>query len=448
MLEKEMPMRNLKPTSRVLRAFITSFGYIAINAATPKSVKQHAARLAENLWRDIERSGIAIDDYLLSARIESLSMYNPSAVPVLHLQIDNGEFPKAGYGTQTCLIGYYMRQRNSEAAFEILQAGLEGRGICKPGRPAFACIIRTAALFETGSREIVLEALRLKPSGMVLRAEAIGLILVHMLHWGYPISQVIERFKKSIVHGSGTNKIDAWEDCLTSLITRRQERHETTASEFVAAISILGLPREEQPENATHYTGQLMWSKIFRRLIASPLSAETRADLLALCFELFPPPDRLHLVPERFSAIIESALMRSQRDRVQEVEALVEWYIDRGKIFPGERHAVLVDYVVLCVRHGELGLALHMLDEPDFCKPSAQEKARAIISRVTGGKQADGTLLEQLRLALLRKRAVHAGADVDIELDIGEGGSRVEDRFHDVEHGAVVDNDLLADDYN
>jgi len=37
---------------------------------------------------------------------------------------------------------------------------------------------------------------------------------------------------------------------------------------------------------------------------------------------------------------------------------------------------------------------------------------------------------------------------VDIELDIGEGGSRVEDRFHDVEHGAVVDNDLLADDYN
>jgi hypothetical protein len=432
MLEQEMPARKLVPTSRVLRAFMIAFSYIAIRAESPLVIRQRAARLADDLWRTVERSGTDIDDELLSARIDSLAMYDAHSVPQLHLQIEKGVYPKAGSVTQRCLIGYHMRQRNSDVALEMIRAGLEGRGICRPGRAAFANVIKLAALYETGSREVVVEVMSLKPPDIVLSADAIGLILAHMLHWGFETSAVIDRFRHSIVQNPKLNSIDVWEDCLTSIMTRRQEKHETTAREFMVAIRILGFPREEMAHNVTHYTGQLLWGKIFRRIIASKLPAETRAELLELCIDQFPAPDTLHFLPERFMAIVESALIRPQRDRISEAEGLVDWYIERGKIFPGERRIVMVNYILLCVRHGELGLALNMLDEPDVGNRAARDAAKTIITQVTRGKLVDSVLLDKLRTVLAGKNKAKVQEEVAIDLDIdADDNARVDDVYVD-----------------
>lgn len=403
MLEVQMPLRNLKPSALVYRAFLISFAYIVKKQDSPKAIKKQAIEAAEDLWGQINRSGIPIRDDLLSARIESLSMYDPVSVPPLYDIISSGKFPQAGVKTLTCLINYFMRQGQAEQAFDILRAGLEERGICYPNEKTFTGVLKLAGLSQyrgEKSRKLVLEALRLKPAKIPLDPASAGLVLAHMLSWGYKVDEVLARFRQSIIQSDRFNTIDCWEVAITSMLTRFQDRHETTENEFFVAIRILDLTRTEPPPNVTHYTGQLLWSKIFRRLIASSIPQETRAELLDLCVDSFPAATVLQFVPDRFLAILEDALNRPRRDRIVEAKGLIEWYLERSKIYPSDMRQVTVGYVQLCVRYGEYGLALNMLAETDSISGTAKRQAQSVIAQVTRGRPANGAVLDALRLAM------------------------------------------------
>jgi len=406
MLEKEIPLRNLKPSALVYRAFLVSFAYIVKKQETSAAIRKQAIEAAEELWGEINRSGIPINDDLLSARIESLSMYDPVSVPALYQIISSGKFPQAGVKTITCLVNYFMRQGQAEQAFEILRAGLDGTGICYPNQQTFTGVFKLAGLSQyrgPRSRQLVLEALQLKPPKIPLDPASVGLVLAHMLSWGYKADEVVERFRQSIVQSERFNTIDCWEVAITSMLTRFQDRHETTEQEFFVAIRILGLTRSEPPINVTHYTGQLLWSKIFRRLIASSLSQQTRAELLDLCVDSFPPANVLQFVPDRFLAILGDTLNRPRRDRIIEAKGLVEWYLERSKIFPSDMRLVTVGYVQLCVRHGEYGLALNMLEENGSISKAGKRQAQALIGQVTRGAPVTSAMLDSIRLAMYGK---------------------------------------------
>jgi hypothetical protein len=404
MLEVQMPLRGLKISPMVYRAFLIAFAYIARRPESPPVVKQQAVELAENTWARINRSDMPVDDHLLSGRIESLSMYDPVSVPALYNVISTGFYPQAKSKTLTCLVNYFMRQGHGDHALEIIRAGLEGRGICHPHKSVYTSVIKLAALSQyrgDESRRIVLEVLKLKPEHIFLDPAAVGLILAHMLSWGYTADQVVDRFRQSIMKSERHNTIDCWEIAITALLTRYQDRHESTESEFFVAIRLLGLTSTEPPPNITHYTGQLLWSKIFRRLIASSVSRETRADLLDLCIVSFPPANILQFVPDRFLAILEDALNRPRRDRISEAKGLVEWYLERSKIFISDLRSVAIGYVQLCVRYGEFGLALNMIEEQKLISQSGKRKARAIIDQVQRGKPVNGGLMDDLKMALV-----------------------------------------------
>jgi hypothetical protein len=403
MLEKQMPLRGLTPSPLVYRAFLISFAYIAKRQESSLALRQQASEAAEELWGEINRNRTRMNDDLLSGRIESLSMYDPLSVPRLYEVISSGSFPQAGIKTLTCLVNYFMRQGQADQALELIRAGLEGRGIARPHKSAFTSVIKLAAQSQYKRKEserLVLAALDLKPANIPLDPASVGLVLAHMLAWGYNADRVVKAFRQSIMESEHFNMIDCWEVTITSMLTRYQDRHETTESEFFVAIKILALTRTEPPPNITHYTGQLLWSKIFRRLIASSLSPDVRAELLDLCVDSFPPAESLQFVPDRFLAIIEDALNRPRRDRIAEAKGLVEWYLERSKSFSGDMRIVTVGYVQLCVRHGEFGLALNMLEELEAISSAGKRQARALIEQVIRGKAVTGALLNDLRLAM------------------------------------------------
>jgi len=424
MLEVQMPLRGLKISPMVYRAFLIAFAYIATRQEMSPAIRRQAIELAENTWARINSSGLVIDDHLLSGRIESLSMYDPSSVPTLHTLITTGMYPQAKIKTLTCLVNYFMRRGYADDALELIRAGLEGRGICRPHKTVYTSVIKLAALSQYGredSRRIVLDVLKLKPEHIALDPAAVGLILAHMLSWGYTADQVIDRFRQSIMKSERYNTIDCWEIAVTSLLTRYQDRHESTEQEFFVAIRILGLTSTEPPPNITHYTGQLLWSKIFRRLIASSVSQEIRADLLDLCVVSFPPANVLQFVPDRFLAILEDALNRPRRDRISEAKGLVEWYLERSKIFISDLRSVAIGYVQLCVRYGEFGLALNMIEEQDFISQSGKRKARAIIDQVQRGKPVNAGLMDDLKMALIgRYKPTDDEAIVEPEPEVEE----------------------------
>jgi hypothetical protein len=450
MLEKQMPMRGLKPSPLVYRAFLISFAYLAKRQESTLALKQQAVEAAEDLWGEINRIGVPVNDDLLSGRIESLSMYDPVSVPALYQIISSGKFPQAGIKTLTCLVNYFMRQGQAEQALEIIRAGLEGRGISQPHKSAFTSVIKLAALSQYRGKEsqrLVLKALELKPARIPLDPASVGLVLAHMLAWGYKTDRVLEAFRQNIMQSERFNMIDCWEVTITSMLTRYQDHHETTESEFFVAIKILGLTRTEPPRNISHYTGQLLWSKIFRRLIASSLSAERRAELLDLCVDSFPPPEVLQFVPDRFLAIIEDALIRPRRDRIAEVKGLVEWYLERSKMYTGDRRLVTIGYVQLCVRHGELGLALNMVEEHDSMSNAAKRQARAVIEQVTRGRLASPAVLDELRLAMHGQfKSKDDGPIVEPEPEVeSDRDGRADDRL--VAESEDGDFDLDGEDY-
>jgi hypothetical protein len=265
------------------------------------------------------------------------------------------------------------------------------------------------------SRRLVLAVLKMKPAKLPLDPGAVGLLLAHTLAWGYPVDYAIERFRQSIMESDKFNTIDCWEITVTSMLTRYQDLHQTTENEFFVAIRILGLTLTEPPPNMTHYTGQLLWSKVFRRLIASSLSPNTRADLLDLCVDSFPPANVLQFVPDRILAILEDTLNRPRRDRINEAKGLVEWYLERSKIYPTDLRLVTVGYVQLCVRYREFGLALNMLEEQDSISEAGKRQAREVIEQVRGGKPFSNAVLEELRLAMYG-RGKQKDHEVPIEL--------------------------------
>jgi hypothetical protein len=407
MLKVQMPARNLTLTPVIYRAFLIAFAYVARRPESTKAIRQQAIESAENLWGEIVQRKVPINDNILSGRIESLSMYDPQSVPTLYDVISTGSYPQANSKTLTCLVNYFMRYGESEQALEIVRAGVEGRGICTPHKSAYTNLVKLAGIPQyegERSRQLVLETLKIKPANISLDPAAVGLVLAHLLSWGYTVDQVIERFRQSIIQSSVFNTIDCWEVAITSLLTRYQDRHVTTENEFHVSIRLLGLTRTEPPPNITHYTGQLLWSKIFRRIIASSLSSDTRANLLDLCVDAFPPAPVLQFALDRFLAILEGALNRPKRDRIAEARGLFEWYTERSQIYRVEMRTVTLGYVQLCVRYGEFGLALNVIEDQAF-SDSAKRKARSIIEKATRGAPASAALLDELSRALagLRK---------------------------------------------
>lgn len=259
MIQKRMPERGLKPPAAVLARLIHAFAYINGRSDFPRSTRDGAGKAAEALWQSVRQEGIPLVDSVIAARIDTLAITGPYAVEHLHEDIECGAYPLAGRDTLSYLVGFYIRRGQPDKAVALIQAGISGKGICRPDRRVFSAAVRAARRVRSNGPTLMVDLLRLKPPDVLLTTSAVGHTLGHLLYWGHSVEDIISRFEATVVQHPKHNLVDPWMSCISAIL----HRDLVTPQSFAVAIGIASLLATKPPPNLTATTARLLWKRIF-----------------------------------------------------------------------------------------------------------------------------------------------------------------------------------------
>lgn len=397
MLQKHLPERQLRPTPYILSSLISAFAHLSVREDLSKYVRDQARKSADQLWSNISQKGTPLTDGLIAARIDAMAKFDSESVPYLHAEISKGLHPNAGHNTMTRLVGWYIARGKPEVALAMIKEGLEGKGICKPGNQVFDYAIRSARNKGSVGRDVVIQLLQIKPVDVELSPSGIGHTLGHLLSWGMDIDAVVERFVDAIVKHPVYNTIDNWMLCVSAILNRDGMNE----IEYIAGLQIAKLLETTPPSNATPTTSRLLWTRLFNRLLASDLPEHTRLTLLDGCLEMFPHVAKLHLGRGALLSIIKHALSRPDLDRSTDIYRILEWYNERIRAQPNECRWTIFETFVIALQHREYAIALHLLQDPTFCKDADYPKARALVASLTKTSNVSPVMLGKLQMTIM-----------------------------------------------
>ena len=409
MLQKHLPERQLQPTPYILSSLISAFAHLSVREDLSKYVRDQARKSADQLWSNINQKRTTLTDGLIAARIDAMAKLDSESVPYLHAEISRGLHPKAGTNTMTRLVGWYIARGQPEIALAMIKEGLEGKGICTPGRQVFDYAIRSARNKGSVGRDVVIQLLKIKPVDVELSPSGIGHTLGHLLSWGMDIDVVVERFVDAIVKHPVYNTIDNWMLCVSAILNRDGMNE----IEFIASLQIAKLLETTPPTNATPTTSRLLWARLFNRLLTSNLPENTRLTLLDGCLELFPPVAKLHLGRGPLLSIIKHALSRPDLDRSTDIYRILDWFTERHRAQPTQCRWTLFETFIVALQHREYAMALHLLQDPTFCKDADYAKARALVASLTKSSSISPVMLGKLQLTIMGTPT----PDLDLEPD-------------------------------